>query len=167
MLGFYILFTMIQPVVTKVMGNPLAIHHDDYQKYFNESTLGKTSSQNFEKNNSKLIEQAYIDNIKNDMKVKIKQKGYAVTHCVVNIINDTNASNYGALESIQIQVQKMEENIDTTNTIQIERVEVSIGNETSGNHTMQKSTLSEKEKTQLIEYLSDEYSVDKTKVMIN
>ena len=167
MIGLYVLFTMIQPVITKVMGNSLELASFDYHKYFDEPIL-ETSFQDFENHNSKLIEQAYIDNIKNDIAVKIKQKGYEVIHCNIGIVNNTNASNYGALERIQIQVKKMEETIEESNTIQIEKVEVAIENEASRNNNIEEKTnLSEKEKTKLIEYLSNEYSVDKTKVMIN
>ena len=164
-IGLYVLFTMIQPVVAKVTGNSLEISNFDYKKYFDESIL-ETSAQDFENHNSKLIEQAYIDNIKNDITMKIKQRGYTVTNCNISIVNDINASNYGTLKSIQLQVKKTEERIETPNAIQIEKVDVSIGNETNGN-TEEKTNLSEKEKTELIEYLSNEYSIDKIKIIIN
>ena len=164
-IGLYVLFTMIQPVVAKVTGNSLEISNFDYKKYFDESIL-ETSAQDFENHNSKLIEQAYIDNIKNDITMKIKQRGYTVTNCNISIVNDINASNYGTLKSIQLQVKKTEERIETPNAIQIEKVDVSISNETNGN-TEEKTNLSEKEKTELIEYLSNEYSIDKIKIIIN
>ena len=38
-IGLYVLFTMIQPVVTKISGNNLEIVNFNYQKYFDESVL--------------------------------------------------------------------------------------------------------------------------------
>ena len=63
-IGLYVLFTIIQPIITKLTGKNLNISDFNYQKYFDHDIL-ETSSNNFEDNNSKLIKQAYIDNIKN------------------------------------------------------------------------------------------------------
>ena len=62
-IGMYVLFTIIQPVVTKITGNNLEITNFNYKKYFDEDII-ESSTQDFENNNSKLIEQAYINNIK-------------------------------------------------------------------------------------------------------
>ena len=164
-IGLYVLFTMIQPVVTKISGNNLEIVNFNYQKYFDESVL-ETSSQDFDDNNSKLIEQAYIDNIKNDIQIKIKEKGYEVISCNINILKDTNASNYGAIQSIQIKLKKIQEKNETNDSsIQIENVNVDINNNSS--ETNNTSNLSGKEKKELIEYLSNEYSIDIEKISIN
>ena len=166
-IGLYVLFTVIQPIVTKITGNNLEIADFNYKKYFKEDVL-ETSSQDFEDNNSKLIEQAYIDNIKNDMKVKIKQRGYEVLSINIHIIQNENLDNYGTLESIQINVKKIEkeENDNSSNVIKIEDVDISIQN-TVNNNTKEKSNLSEKEKNELIQYLSSEYSIDKKKIIVN
>ena len=165
-IGLYVLFTIIQPILTKITGNNLEIANLNYEKYFDKSIL-ETSSQDFDNNNSKLIEQAYIDNIKNDIKIKIKQKGYEVVNCNISIISNEKSQEYGVLESIQIQVKKIEEYKQSNiNEINVENVEISIDNKNVIN-TSETYNLSNTEKTKLIEYISSEYSIDKKNIIIN
>lgn len=166
-IGLYVLFTVIQPVVTKITGKNLEMADFNYKKYFKEDIL-EASSQDFEDNNSKLIEQAYIDNIKNDMKVKIKQKGYEIISNNIHITKNEYSESYGSLESIEMNVKKIEEgkNENTINVIKIEDVDISVGNVTN-TKSKEKSNLPEKDKIELIEYLSNEYSISKENIIIN
>ena len=50
-IGTYVLFTIIQPIITKVAGNSLDISNFNYKKYFDEEVI-ETTSQDFESNNS-------------------------------------------------------------------------------------------------------------------
>ena len=65
-IGLYVLFTIIQPIITKVTGESINISNFNYNKYFDKDII-ETSTVDFENNNSKLIKQAYIDNIKEDI----------------------------------------------------------------------------------------------------
>jgi len=95
-IGIYVLFTLIQPIASKITGKELEIS-TNYEKYFDENIL-KTSSDDFENNNSKLIEQAYINNIKSDVQAKIEQKGYIVSSWNIRVI--TKKKNYGEIDRI-------------------------------------------------------------------
>ena len=170
-IGLYVLFTIIQPIITKVTGYTIDISDFNCKKYFDEDVL-ETSLQDFEDNNSKLIEQAYIDNIKNDIKTKIKQKGYVVISCRVNIINSENQGEYGKIENINLRIKEIldEENAkkETNNTIKVENVDININiSNNNTNTTEEKSDISEKEKTEIIEYLANEYSINKKDIVIN
>lgn len=158
-IGIYVLFTMIQPIANKITGKEFAIS-TNYEKYFDDDIL-ETSSKDFENNNSKLIEQAYIDNIKSDVQAKIEQIGYKVSGCNINII--TTEENYGALESIVLNIQNKEENHNLSNKIEIEKVEVNLDNK----EVVGESNITDKEKENIIEYLSEEYSIDENKIIIN
>lgn len=158
-IGIYVLFTLIQPIASKITGNEFTIS-TNYEKYFDEDIL-ENSSNNFENNNSKLIEQAYINNIEEDVQAKIEQKGYKVDNCNINII--TNEENYGAIESIVVSIQNKEESKNTSNRIEIEKVEISVGEE----KVVEASNITDEEKNNIIEYLAEEYSIDKTKIIIN
>lgn len=166
-IGLYVLFTVVQPIVTKITGNNLEIADFNYKKYFKEDIL-ETSFQDFEDNNSKLIEQSYIDNIKNDMKIKVKQKGYEVLSINIHIAQNENSDSYGTLENVQINVKRIEKEEDNnaSNTIKIENVDINIQN-TVNNSAKEKANLSEKEKNELIQYLSNEYSIDIKNIVIN
>lgn len=170
-IGIYVLFTIIQPIITNAMGDNLEILDFNYEKYFNEDVL-ESSSQNFEDNNSKLIEQAYIDNIKSDIETKIKQKGYEVISCNVNIIKSKNKEEYGKIKNINLKIKKtinkkraIEE---SSNVIKVENIDVNICNNGSNNsNTEEMSNISEREKTEIIEYLAHEYSINKKDIVIN
>ena len=171
-IGLYVLFTIIQPIITKVTGNNIEISDFNYKKYFDEDVL-ESSSQDFEDNNSKLIKQAYIDNIKSDIKTKIKQKRYEVISCNVNIINSGNEEEYGKIESVNLKIKKVtdeeEASEESINTIKVENVDINISNSSDNNtnNTEEKSNISEKEKIEIIEYLANEYSINKKDIVIN
>ena len=156
-IGIYVLFTLIQPIASKITGKEIVIS-TNYEKYIDEENL-KTYSNDFENNNSKLIKQTYIDNIKEDIGAKIEQKGYELMDCNIEITTDEE--NYGAIESIELKIKKQEEKVSESK-IEIEKVEINVEED-----VVKKSSISDKEKTELIEYLSEEYSIDKTKIIIN
>jgi len=158
-IGIYVLFTLIQPIASKITGKELEIS-TNYEKYFDEDIL-ENSSNDFENNNSKLIEQAYINNIEKDVQAKIEQKGYKIAGCNINII--TTKENYGAIESMVLSIENKEENENSSNKIEIEKVEINVGK----TEVVETSNISDKEKQDIIEYLAEEYSIDKTKIIIN
>lgn len=158
-IGIYVLFTLIQPIASKITGKDFTIS-TNYEKYFDEDIL-ETSSNDFENNNSKLIEQAYIDNIKENVQAKIEQKGYKLSSCDINIV--TSEENYGAIESIVLNIQRKEESESTSNTIEIEKVEINVSEE----RIVEEPNISDKEKKELIQYLAEEYSIDKSKITID
>lgn len=171
-IGLYVLFTIIQPIITKVTGNNIDISDFNYKKYFDEDVL-ESSSQDFEDNNSKLIKQAYIDNIKSDIKTKLKQKEYEVISCNVNIINSGNEEEYGIIENISLKIKKVADEEksteETSNIIKVENVDINISNSSNNNtnNIEEKSNISEKEKAEIIEYLANEYSINRKNIVIN
>ena len=168
-IGIYVLFSIINPVISKVTGNGLEISDIDYSQYFDDTI--EISSNEFEENNSKLITQAYIDNIENDIKSKIGQKGYKVINCKINIIEDENSENYGKITNITLELNGIEEkseNTETSNNIQIENVEININNSKNEQGIDAKeNTIQDKEIKIIKEYLSNEYSVDEKFININ
>jgi len=164
-IGIYVLFTMMQPIVTKLTGKEIKISSFNYKKYFDEDIL-ETSSESFDNNNSKLIEQAYIENIRNDIKSKVQQKGYKVINCNINIVNNENSENYGAIQKIELTINNFEESKnEETNKVEIENVNIDLNNEVKDEEN--ELSISEKEKKEVIEFLSEEYSIDKTQIAIN
>lgn len=168
-IGIYVLFIIINPVITKITGNSLAIEDFDYNKYFDDSVSISLASEEFEETNSKLITQAYIESIENDIKSKIEQKGYKVSSCKINIIGDENPDKYGTLTNISIQLStiiKENENIDASNNIQIENIEVNVNN-SKEEKEQEKIKIKDKDIEVLKEYLSNEYSLAKEFININ
>lgn len=168
-IGLYVLFTIIQPIIIKLTWESIDISDFNYRKYFDEDIL-ETSIIDFENNNSKLIKQAYIDNIKENIKNKIKKKGYELLDCSIDIIDDENKDTYGTIESISLKIRKKEDEVEeNSNIINIENIDINISNNTSKNNTdtTKESSLSNNEKIEIIEYLADEYSIDRKNIVIN
>ena len=165
-IGLYVLFSIIQPIIIKVSGKSLEISNFNYDKYFNEEILD-VSTENFENNNSKLIEQAYIDNINEDIKSKIEKKGYEIISCDINIISDQKEKNYGEIESIYLEINKIEKLKNSVNKTKIEEVKISVNNSEKGDTLKKKSNISDDEKIKLIDYLAEDYSIDRAAITIN
>lgn len=169
-IGMYVLFTIIQPIVIKFTGNNIEIGKFDYKKYFDEDII-ESSLENFEDNNSKLIKQAYINNINEDITQKLKQKGYKVISCNIEILDDVNKENYGSIRNINLEVNHLdtenEENDNDENNIEIENVEINITNNTIDKTSKKEINITDEEKQEIIKYLSEEYSINKTEIIIN
>ena len=171
-IGIYVLFTIINPVITKLTGNSWEISNIDYSQYFDDTIEFSSNTEKFEENNSKLITQSYIDNIENDIKSKIEQKGYKVGTCKINIIEDEKTEKYGTVTNIFLQINKIEEKNESSeelNNIQIENVEINKNNNENKQDESEKkqTTIKEKDIISLKEYLSAEYSIDKKFININ
>ena len=162
-IGIYVLFTVLQPIATKITGKEINISSLNFDEYIDKDKI-ETASENFEDNNSKLIKQAYIDNIKSDIQAKIDKKGYRLIDSKIEVNNQDN--NYGIIESIVLKIEKRDyEEKEISNISKIENIEINIDNSRINN--IEESKLTDDEKTMLIEYISEEYSIDKTIIIIN
>ena len=86
-IGVYILFSIVSPVITKVTGNEFRVSDIyDINTYIEVST--KSSQENIENSQQNQIKQVYITNLKNDMKQKIQEKGYSVKSLTLEILFD-------------------------------------------------------------------------------
>lgn len=159
-IGVYVLFTIIQPVITKLTGNEINFNDFNYNKYFKNTIQTSSSADKFEDTNSKLIKQTYIDSIKRDIKQKMELKGFKVLNCELDITQDENL-----LKNIELNLEKIkkDENKNSNNKIQVNEVNIS-KNIISEN---KKETISDKDKEELKKYLSEEYKIDVNNIKIN
>lgn len=159
-IGVYVLFTIIQPVITKLTGNEINLNDFNYNKYFKDTVQISSSTEKFEDTNSKLIKQTYIDSIKRDIKQKMELKGFKVLNCELDITQDENL-----LKNIELNLEKIkkDENKNSNNKIQVNEVNIS-KNIISEN---KKETISDKDKEELKKYLSEEYKIDVNNIKIN
>ena len=190
-IGIYIVFTIITPIINKFTGEEINVSDilelDDYIEEAKESAKVQNAMQD---DNESSIRSMYISGIKNDIKAKIETRGYIVNSVDLEVANDDTYT----INSIAIDAQKQNENTDSgdneqTETIEevneIEKVEVRIDNQEGNSNTeVQNNTtnnleqdnnlqdtsndrLSNKEKKELIEYLSGVYEVKKENISIN
>ena len=193
-IGIYVLFTIVSPVITKFMGETIEVSDIlDLDKYVEEAEEAVEVQNTIQNNNQSSIMQMYSSGIKEDMKAKIEEKGYRVNSIDIGIANDESYR----ITNITIDVKKnfaSEEEADgdrivgneeintgkAGNTNQVEpiekvnKIEVNIAgnseklnqNSNESNNSDSNNSLSNGEKNELKEYISSVYEVNKNNIII-
>ena len=166
-IGIYILFTIISPVIVKLKGSNLNMDEIlDTQKY--EEKISKSDNKIYaelEANNSRTIKDIYISSLTEDIKSKLKAKGYQVISTNIKIEDNENYT----IESISLNLSKEEKEENEGNSsggINIETVEIK-GNNTNNNINESNNTLTESQKNEIKVYLSETYDIDIRSIYIS
>ena len=170
-IGVYILFSIISPIITKFSGNNFSVTNIfDLNEYIQASS---NVEEDLNENQQQQIRNIYETNLKNDIKEKLKSKGYEAIKISLNIENN----NQYTLKNINITLKKAEETKKTENTIKtVNEIEIQIGSNTNSKNNEQKensnsqnnsTNLSNKEKNELKQYLSGIYEIDEKNISIN
>lgn len=170
-IGVYILFTIISPVITKFTGKTVSVSDlIDLSKYVDEVKEKEKSQNLLAQNNETNIKDMYISNLKTDIKSKLKGKGYTTQNINLDVSNDENYT----LNKIYLSVSKIDESeeADNTQTNEISKIEtvnevnVSISNEvTSTENKKEKDSLSTSDKKKIKEYLSSVYEIQEKNIV--
>ena len=132
------------------------INIEKYERQISKSD--NTISRKFEDNNTRSIKDIYVSNLKADISAKLKEKGYEIDTSDVQIKDDENYT----IEKITLKLIKMEQKQEKNNEIVINTVEI-------GNTISQKDskTLSDDEKQEVKDYISETYDIDKKNINIS
>ena len=158
-IGMYILFTIVSPIIKKLGGKDINLNTINIEKYERQiSKSDNTISRKFEDNNTRSIKDIYVSNLKADISAKLKEKGYEIDTSDVQIKDDENYT----IEKITLKLIKMEQKQEKNNEIVINTVEI-------GNTISQKDskTLSDDEKQEVKDYISETYDIDKKNINIS
>ena len=163
-IGLYILFTIIYPLITKISNNKLNF----------DSIIAKTSKEVSMYDNkvansietNTYIENTYKNNLKDKIKEKIEEKGYTVLD--FNIYIETqNEEAYGQINSIVLKLQKASKEQNTIKGVnKIEEINVNIKNNKTENLKTEKELTDSEIKT-IKEYLNNMYSIEEERIHIN
>lgn len=158
-IGMYILFTIVSPIIKKVGGKDINLNTINIEKY--EQQIAKsdnTISRKFEDNNTRSIKDIYVSNLKADISAKLKEKGYEIDTSDIQIKDDKNYT----IEKITLKLIKTEQKQEKNNEIVINTVEI-------GNTISQKDskTLSDDDKQEVKDYISETYDIDKKNINIS
>lgn len=163
--GVYILFTIISPVITKFTGKTLAVSDIlELDSYVNEIKQKELSQNLLAENNASSIKDIYTANLKSDIKNKLKQKGYNANNIVLTVGDDENYT----LNKIELDIEKIEED-DKQEVNEIEavnKIDITISNTVVENNN-NKSSISDKEKEKIKQYLSSVYEIDEKDILVN
>lgn len=168
-IGIYILFTIIAPVIGKVSKKDIDINDIlNTQKY--EQEISKNNNdiyKKFKSNNSRTIKDIYVSNLETDIKSKLKDKGYEVTNTYIKVKNDKNYS----IDKISVDVVKKENSKQNEKENKNESIEnISINIQISNDKNSEESktvSINETEKQNIKKYLSDTYQLEETNIKIN
>lgn len=192
-IGVYILFTIVSPVINSFTGNKIKLSDElDLDTYIEESKDNINTHNTFESNNEKNIMDIYISGLEDDLKAKLKSKGY-----IVNSINiDVSDNESYTINSIDLVLEKdkKEDNNEVTNddnknsddtskdvninsVDKVDKVNIDLNNKNSNsdsNNEIKENKnnelifkLSNVEIRNLKEYISDTYEVNKNNITIN
>ena len=157
-IGVYILFSIVSPVITKFTGNEFRVSDIyDINTYIEVST--KSSQENIENSQQNQIKQVYITNLKNDMKQKIQEKGYSVKSLTLEISNDEQYT----LKKIFAQVSKRK-NEENNEVKGVNEINITISNTTE--NIEEDISISTKEQNDLKAYLSGIYNLEEKNINI-
>lgn len=157
--GIYILFSIIAPVVNKFANqdiNTEIFNLDKYEKKMEDSN--NKILQKIEANNSRTVKDIYVANLEADIKAKLKDKGYEVTSTYIKAKDDENYT----IENISITVKKNEDK-ESKNEISIGEITI---NKTK-NNTSSNEEISRQDKQEIKEYLAKTYDISEKIIDIN
>ena len=128
-IGIYILFTIISPFIQRFSGSKLSAENifntEKYEKMMAKGS--NTISQKIEDNNSRTIKDIYTENLKKDIRAKLKEKGYEAESIYLRVSDDGNYT----IEKLQIKSlvteNKNNGNNDNTETKRVEINSVNVG----------------------------------------
>lgn len=184
-IGVYILFSMISPVITKLTGTNFKLSDIlDIEEYMEASTTNTYEDLN--QNQDQQIRDIYLNSLKNDMKEKIIAKGYEVISIDLDIENNESYTlqkitldlKKGEEDKSQQESENQEEQNHEVGNVSVEPIESVSEIQISTKNTQQntkiqeqeknkKEELSSKEKNELKEYLSSVYEIEEKNININ
>ena len=158
-IGMYILFKIVSPIIKNLGGKDINLNTIDIEKYEQQiSKSDNTISRKFEDNNTRSIKDIYVSNLKADISAKLKEKGYEIDISDIHIKDDENYT----IEKITLKLIKTEQKQEKNHEIVINTVEI-------GNTISQKDskTLSDDDKQEVKDYISETYDIDKKNINIS
>lgn len=189
-IGVYILFSIISPVISKITGKGFNISEELNLEEFYTEVDSKAIYDSLDKNNSNNIMDIYISNLKSDIISKLKNKGYETIECDVKIKNEETYE----IETLSLNLKKIKSNNADTeeenNNEDVEKVkgvndvnieingsnnkDNNIENDNDKNNSKNntnnkdyKSDLTVYEKNKVKEYLETTYEINKKNININ
>ena len=162
-IGIYILFTIIYPLInkfTKTNINTLLENTTKQMSTYQESNLLKIDT-------DKYIESTYKKKIEEDIKKRANEKNLNITS--LNVYIETEDENrYGMLNSLIMKMEKCKVNEKRNNTVnQIKEVKISKNAQSNETIENKDKTVTEKEIDEFKEYINTTYYLEKEKIHIN
>lgn len=153
-IGIYVVFTIISPIISKINKNNTL----DLNKYFKtENNITIETSNPAVVDTNEYIEEVYKEKLKTDIKTKIEAMNYSVKNIELEIETEDEET-YGTILKLNLSISQQEQE-DKQNNIQIEKIVI-------GGEKKEESTIPDKEKEKIKQYISSIYYVPEDNIII-
>lgn len=161
-IGVYILFTIIYPLInkfTKTNINTLIENTTKQMSTYQENNSLKIDT-------DKYIESTYKEKIEEDIRKRANEKNLNITS--LNVYIETEDENrYGMLNSLVMKVEKNETSKKNNDVNQIKEINISKNVQNNEIIENKDKTVTEKEVNEFKEYINATYYLEKEKIHIN
>ena len=162
-IGIFIVYTVISPVIGSFKG-------EDLNNYINVENYIQSSSNALQTNEvsdnaQSSIKKIYAQNLQNDLKIKLKEKGYISNNINISISNDDKYN----IERIDIKVDEKVTNSNQdekqvkTIVDNIKAIKIKVKKDDSQNNAI----ITENDKNEIKEYIKQIYQIDLNNINVS
>ncbi len=162
-IGIFIVYTIISPVIGSFKGEDL----NNYIKVENyiQSNSNALKTNEVSDNAQSSIKKIYAQNLQNDLKTKLKEKGYISNNINISISNDDKYN----IEKIDIKVDEKVTNSNQdekqvkTIVDNIKAIKIKVKKDDSQNNAI----ITENDKNEIKEYIKQIYQIDLNNINVS
>ena len=162
-IGIFIVYTIISPVIGSFKGEDL----NNYIKVENyiQSSSNALQTNEVSDNAQSSIKKIYAQNLQNDLKTKLKEKGYISNNINISISNDDKYN----IERIDIKVDEKVTNSNQdekqvkTIVDNIKAIKIKVKKDDSQNNAL----ITENDKNEIKEYIKQIYQIDLNNINVS
>ena len=162
-IGIFIVYTIISPVIGSFKGEDL----NNYIKVENyiQSNSNALKTNEVSDNAQSSIKKIYAQNLQNDLKTKLKEKGYISNNIIISISNDDKYN----IERIDIKVDEKVTNSNQdekqvkTIVDNIKAIKIKVKKDDSQNNAI----ITENDKNEIKEYIKQIYQIDLNNINVS
>ena len=152
-IGIYILYTIISPVLSFINGGEIKIDYSKYEDYFTSAEEYKVLEKELNSVTAKSIEDTYTKELEKQIKQDLEEMNLKLENISLHIDLET-----GEIIYLKLNVKNSKEQ-SNTNNISVNKIEIGT--------SKVKSSLSKQEINNLKSTLQEKYSIDYEKITIN
>lgn len=154
-IGIYVMYAIIAPGINLINGEKIDFSNIDYEKYFANTDIYLEMEENINEIAENNFKESYELKLKQDIENKLNKKGFVVSSIKLEIELNQESQEYGSIREMKIGLSKKEE---IKQEIVVNKVMIGEKEE--------KRIISENEKSEIKEFLRQEYGIDNKNIII-
>ncbi len=173
-IGVYILFSIVSPVITKITGSNLKLSNIFQIEEYLQTSAGDTTYDNLDKKQEEQIKSIYQTNLKRDITQKLEAKGYDLQDIYVQI----DSTNQYKIQKLTLNVTKKiegeaKEEKENNSILVVNEIKIQVGKQEQNTVNQTQETkqplpaISQSQKQMLKQYLSSTYEIEEQNININ